>query len=69
MALDSDPAAAELMYSTSARRSHKRRPPVYTRAILDFNFGAAPLNSEACVVQLVFENTGAVTSDWWVMNV
>ena len=37
-----------------------------TRAILDFNFSAAPLGSESCITQLVYENTGAVTCDWYV---
>ncbi|XP_071101269.1 cilia- and flagella-associated protein 65-like isoform X1 [Haliotis cracherodii] len=62
--LDSDPSAEELMYNVSTRHSHRRRPPVYTRAILDFNFSAAPLDSEPCVVNLMFENTGTVPTDW-----
>ncbi|XP_064646085.1 cilia- and flagella-associated protein 65-like isoform X2 [Lineus longissimus] len=62
--LDADPSSAELMYSVQTRHSHKRRPPVYTRAILDFNFSAAPMESEPCVVHLMFENTGAVPVEW-----
>ncbi|WAR10588.1 CFA65-like protein [Mya arenaria] len=62
--LDSDPSARELMYSVQTRHSHKRRPPVYTRAIMDFNFSAAPLGSEACFVNLMFENTGTVATEW-----
>ena len=45
---------------------HQRKPEVYTRAILDFNFGAAPVGSEPCVVQLMLENTGTVSTDWLV---
>ena len=44
--------------------SMNRRPPVYTRAILDFNFSAAPTGSEPCNVQLMIENTGSVGSEW-----
>ncbi|XP_050388962.1 cilia- and flagella-associated protein 65 [Patella vulgata] len=62
--LDSDPSAPELMYTMATRHSHNRRPPVYTRAIMDFNFGAAPLKSEPCIVNLMFENTGTVPSEW-----
>lgn len=62
--LDADPSPSELVYSVATRQSHHRRPPVMTRVILDFNFSAAPLHSEACTVQLVYENTGSVTCDW-----
>ncbi|XP_077997157.1 cilia- and flagella-associated protein 65-like [Glandiceps talaboti] len=62
--LDADPSSEELMYSVITRHSTRRRPPVYTRAILDFNFGAAPVNSEECVVHLMIENTGAVSTEW-----
>ncbi|XP_053386703.1 cilia- and flagella-associated protein 65-like isoform X2 [Mercenaria mercenaria] len=62
--LDNDPSARELMYSVQTRHSHQRRPPVYTRAIMDFNFSAAPLGSEPCVVSLMFENTGTVATEW-----
>ena len=44
--------------------SHQRRPPVFTRAVVDFNFGAAPIGSEPCVVQLMLENSGAVSTEW-----
>ena len=66
--LDSDPSAEELMYTTSTRHSHSRRPPVYTRAIQDVNFNAAPMGSPPCVVQLMFENTGAVPCEWYVSD-
>ncbi|XP_070569847.1 cilia- and flagella-associated protein 65-like [Ptychodera flava] len=62
--LDADPSSEELMYSVITRHSTRRRPPVYTRAILDFNFGAAPVESEDCIVHLMIENTGAVSTEW-----
>ncbi|XP_078326129.1 cilia- and flagella-associated protein 65-like isoform X1 [Crassostrea virginica] len=64
LCLDSDPSSEELRYSVATRHSHARRPPVYTRAIMDFNFSAAPLDSEPCVVNLMFENTGTVATEW-----
>lgn len=62
--LDADPSAEELMYQTATRHSHRRKIQVYTRAILDFNFSAAPLESEPCSVTLMFENTGTVATEW-----
>ncbi|XP_041374433.1 cilia- and flagella-associated protein 65-like [Gigantopelta aegis] len=62
--LDSDPSSQELRYNMATRHSHQRRPSVYTRAILDFNFSAAPLGTEACNVTLMFENTGTVPTTW-----
>ncbi|XP_019617941.1 PREDICTED: cilia- and flagella-associated protein 65-like [Branchiostoma belcheri] len=64
LCLDSDPADDELTYVHPTRHSTRYRPPVYTRAILDFNFSAAPVGSEECVVDLLLENTGTVTSEW-----
>ena len=47
-----------LFYST------RKRPPVLTRAIIDFNFGAAPTDSDPCYVTLHVENTGTVSCEW-----
>ena len=44
--------------------SHDRRPPAGTDAVVDFNFGAAPINSEPCVVSLYLENNGLVPAEW-----
>ncbi|XP_033103427.1 cilia- and flagella-associated protein 65-like [Anneissia japonica] len=62
--LDSDPSAEELMYSRITRHSTRRKIPVQTRSILDFNFGAAPLGAEPCLIHLMIENTGTVPTDW-----
>jgi hypothetical protein len=64
MFLDGDPLCPELTYKAPTKHSHQRRPPIYTRAIVDFNFSAAPVNSEPCVVQLQLENTGLVPCEW-----
>ena len=44
--------------------STRRRVPVNTRAIMDFNFGAAPLGGDLCVVHLNLQNTGSVPAEW-----
>ncbi|XP_077974570.1 cilia- and flagella-associated protein 65-like [Styela clava] len=62
--LDADPEKQELIYSVSTRRSTSRQPSVHTRSILEFNFGAAPLDSESCFVSLMLRNTGSVVSEW-----
>ncbi|XP_071942190.1 cilia- and flagella-associated protein 65-like [Antedon mediterranea] len=65
--LDSDPSPEELMYSRITRHSTRRRIPVHTRSILDFNFGAAPLRSEPCLLHLMVENTGTVPTEWGLL--
>ena len=44
--------------------STRRRVPVNTRAIMDFNFGAAPLGVDPCEVHLNLKNTGSVPAEW-----
>lgn len=60
----SDPSEKELMYSVATRQSTQRRPPVHTRAVLDFNFAAAPVGSAPFNATLQVENVGAVPSEW-----
>ena len=50
----------------SVRSSHERSPSSNTRAVIDFNFSAAPVDSEPCVVSLCLDNTGPVTAEWFV---
>lgn len=44
--------------------STTHRVPVNTRAIIDFNFGAAPLGGEPCELHLNLKNTGSVPAEW-----
>ena len=44
--------------------STRRRVPVNTRAIMDFNFGAAPVGGDSCEVHLNLQNTGSVPAEW-----
>ncbi|KAM7444065.1 hypothetical protein ABFA07_007249 [Porites harrisoni] len=62
--LESDPSPSELLYAAVTRHSTRRRVPVNTRAIMDFNFGAAPLDVDPCVVHLNLKNTGSVPAEW-----
>ena len=40
-----------------------------TRAMAEFNFSAAPVGSEPCVIELIFQNTGHAACDWSVSDV
>lgn len=62
--LESDPSPSELLYAAVTRHSTTRRVPVNTRAIIDFNFGAAPLGGEPCEVHLNLKNAGSVPAEW-----
>ncbi|PFX25001.1 Coiled-coil domain-containing protein 108 [Stylophora pistillata] len=62
--LEADPSPSELLYAAVTRHSTRRRVPVNTRAIMDFNFGAAPLYGDPCVVHLNIQNTGTVPAEW-----
>ncbi len=67
--LREEPSVSELRYAIATRHSMRRRVPVHTRAVADFNFGAAPVGSESSVVHLMLENTGAVTTQWFVKQI
>ncbi|XP_062391076.1 cilia- and flagella-associated protein 65 [Sardina pilchardus] len=59
-----DPSPLELTHRVPTRHSLRHCPSVFTSSILDFDFGAAPLGSEASCILLVFENTGSVPVEW-----
>ena len=59
-----EPSAGELRYAIATRHSMKRRVPVRTRAIVNFDFGAAPVNSESSMVHMMLENKGGVPTEW-----
>ena len=62
--LQEDPCPSELRYAIGTRHSMRRTVPVHTRALEEFHFGAAPLDSGCSVVHLVMENRGRVESQW-----
>ena len=62
-----EPSDAELRYAIATRHSMQRRVSVRTRAIVDFDLGAAPLNAGSSVVHIMMENKGQVQAEWWVL--
>ncbi|PAA81244.1 hypothetical protein BOX15_Mlig015079g2 [Macrostomum lignano] len=64
LSLQADPTPAELIYTVATRQSFCRTPRVLTRAVLDFNFGAAPFGSDESSVHLLLENPGHVTAEF-----
>lgn len=64
LSLQADPTPAELIYTVATRQSFCRTPRVLTRAVIDFNFGAAPFGSDDSSVHLLLENPGHVTAEF-----
>ncbi|XP_033474057.2 cilia- and flagella-associated protein 65 [Epinephelus lanceolatus] len=60
----SSPSPVELTYRTPTRHSVSSCPSVFTKAMLDFNFSAAPLNSEPSTFVFMFHNPGSIPVDW-----
>ncbi|KAM9346883.1 cilia- and flagella-associated protein 65 [Symphorus nematophorus] len=60
----SNPPPAELAYRTPTRCGVRSCPSVLTRAMLDFSFSAAPLNSDPSTFVLMFHNPGSIPVDW-----
>ncbi|XP_047455942.1 cilia- and flagella-associated protein 65 isoform X2 [Mugil cephalus] len=60
----SSPSPAELTFRTPTRHSLRSCPSVFTKAVLDFNFSLAPLNSDPSNIVLMFHNPGSVPVDW-----
>ncbi|XP_044073745.1 cilia- and flagella-associated protein 65 isoform X2 [Siniperca chuatsi] len=60
----SNPSPAELTYRTPTRHSLHSCPSIFTKAMLDFNFSAAPLNSDPSTFVLMFHNPGSMPVDW-----
>ena len=59
-----EPSSAELRYAIATRHSMRRRVPVHTRAIVNFDFGAATVGSESSIIHLMLENKGDVPTEW-----
>ncbi|XP_068102097.1 cilia- and flagella-associated protein 65 isoform X2 [Hyperolius riggenbachi] len=62
--LQSDPTPLELIHRVPTRHSTSRCPPVHTPVLLDFNFGAAPVESEPFAALLLLENKGVLPVAW-----
>ena len=46
--------------------STRRRMPIHTRAVMDFNFGSSPHMSDSCNILINFQNTGTAAVEWYV---
>ncbi|KAK2839571.1 hypothetical protein Q5P01_013311 [Channa striata] len=60
----SSPSSFEFTYRICTRHSFHSDSSVFTKAILDFNFSAAPVNSDPSVFMLMFYNPGSIAVDW-----
>nr|XP_057938965.1 cilia- and flagella-associated protein 65 [Doryrhamphus excisus] len=58
------PSPVEHTYRTPVKHSMRTYPTILIKAMLDFNFSSAPLNSEASTFVLVFYNPGCIPVDW-----
>eukprot|EP00118_Oscarella_pearsei_P004948 m.21985 g.21985 ORF g.21985 m.21985 type:complete len:1729 (+) comp28260_c0_seq1:44-5230(+) len=62
--LHAEPSSAEVKYTLATRHSTRRRSVYHTPARIDFDFGAAPVDSDPCIITLMVENTSTVQADW-----
>lgn len=62
--LQSNPCPPELTYSTPTRHSLYPSPSIFTKAIVDFSFSAAPLNSDPSTFMLMLYNPGYIPVEW-----
>lgn len=46
--------------------SLENSPSIFSEVMLDFNFGAAPLNSDPSDFMLMFVNPGSIPAEWYV---
>ena len=58
------PSYDEMRYDIATRHSMKRKIPVLTRAIVDFNFGSAPIDSPDSEIILLLENPSSVCVEY-----
>ncbi|XP_061142312.1 cilia- and flagella-associated protein 65 [Syngnathus typhle] len=58
------PSPVEHTYRNPRRHSMRTYPSILIKAMLDFNFGAAPLNSEPSTFAVAFHNPGSIPVEW-----
>ncbi|XP_061775397.1 cilia- and flagella-associated protein 65 [Nerophis ophidion] len=58
------PSPVEHTYTNPERHSMRTYPTILIKAMLDFNFSSAPLNSEPSTFVLVFHNPGCIPVEW-----
>jgi hypothetical protein len=63
--LQQDPSPDELRYAVLTRHSITRQVPVLTRAILNFNFGAAPIGCDKkSIFYMLISNPSPIPAQW-----
>uniref|UniRef100_A0A9J8A7U6 Si:ch1073-349o24.2 n=1 Tax=Cyprinus carpio carpio TaxID=630221 RepID=A0A9J8A7U6_CYPCA len=55
-----EPSPSELTFRVPTRHSFQRCPSIFTSAMLDFSFSAAPLGSDPSSILLLFKNPGSI---------
>ncbi|XP_041857030.1 cilia- and flagella-associated protein 65 isoform X2 [Melanotaenia boesemani] len=58
------PSPTELTFRTPTKHSLRSCPSTFTKAIVDFNFSSAALNSDPTHFLLMLHNPGSVPVDW-----
>ncbi|XP_067299570.1 cilia- and flagella-associated protein 65 [Pseudorasbora parva] len=59
-----DPSPSELTFRVPTRHSFRHCPPIFTSAMTDFNFSAAPLGFDPTSILLLFKNPGSIPVEW-----
>ncbi|XP_067266303.1 cilia- and flagella-associated protein 65 [Chanodichthys erythropterus] len=59
-----DPSPSELTFRVPTRHSFRHCPSIFTSAMMDFSFSAAPLGSDPTGILLLFKNPGSIPVEW-----
>jgi len=62
--LEMEPSFDELKYQMASRHSTRRRMPVTTKAVNEFNFCSSVYGSEPCYLYINLQNTGQSSVKW-----
>lgn len=60
----SNPSSEELTFQTPTRHSLQTSPSIFTKTMLDVNFGSAPVDSDPSDFMLMFHNPGCIPVHW-----
>ncbi|XP_048049329.1 LOW QUALITY PROTEIN: cilia- and flagella-associated protein 65 [Megalobrama amblycephala] len=59
-----DPSPSELTFRVPTRHSFRHCPSIFTSAMMDFSFSAAPQGSDPTSILLLFKNPGSIPVEW-----
>ncbi|XP_076731494.1 cilia- and flagella-associated protein 65 isoform X2 [Maylandia zebra] len=60
----SNPSSEELTFQTPTRHRLHTSPSIFTKTMLDFNFGSAPVDSDPSDLMLMLHNPGCIPVHW-----